>query len=577
MRLHASAPRPDRVLTNCRAVIGGVHGNFKAVFTKFETLHAKNGIALAIIVGDLFANVESEESQAERALLLNGQIEVPIPTYFALGSHAFPDDAVLRLRENNDELCPNLHFLGRRAALQTSEGIKIVALGGKFQNTDASSERIISEYTPSYSSEDVRILQTSGVDADILVTNEWPAGLRRGSHIDFADTDVPSSEEAISQLCDAIKPRYHFSHSDAFFEREPFAHTIANADAVPRITRFISIAPQGTTTKQKWVYGFSLDPKASQPDAVGIGATASPFLGAANMQIKRKANEEPQNGEGGFSRFATGVQQGGRHERQSHGRRGKRQRLPPPTPQECFFCLSNPNIASHIIASIGDSAYLTTAKGPLSTSQTYSDLGFPGHILIIPFEHSATLSAIADTDARTATYKEMIKYQKALQDMLVQRIRTESGGDPTLGAITWEVNKANGIHLHWQFMPIPLDLISRGLVEAAFKVQAENEKYPTPSTRTISIDDDDELPEEPESDYFRARIWAGNNSKVKELTLSFDQDIRFNPQFGRQVVGKLLGLDDRLDWRDCGQTETEETADVEAFKLAFKEHDFANA
>jgi hypothetical protein len=57
--------------------------------------------------------------------------------------------------------------------------------------------------------------------------------------------------------------------------------------------------------------------------------------------------------------------------------------------------------------------------------------------------------------------------------------------------------------------------------------------------------------------------------------LRFDEKIRFHSQFGREVLAKLLRLDKRVDWHDCGQTQAEEEADVARFKEAFKTFDFA--
>jgi hypothetical protein len=54
----------------------------------------------------------------------------------------------------------------------------------------------------------------------------------------------------------------------------------------------------------------------------------------------------------------------------------------------------------------------------------------------------------------------------------------------------------------------------------------------------------------------------------------FDDSVRFSLQFGRVVLAKLLGLEKRIQWRDCAQTEEEESRDIEAFKNAFKEYDF---
>jgi hypothetical protein len=57
--------------------------------------------------------------------------------------------------------------------------------------------------------------------------------------------------------------------------------------------------------------------------------------------------------------------------------------------------------------------------------------------------------------------------------------------------------------------------------------------------------------------------------------MRFDERIRFHLQFGREVLAKLLRLDQRVDWKDCGQTQVQEEQDVEKFKEAFKGFDFA--
>jgi diadenosine tetraphosphate (Ap4A) HIT family hydrolase len=45
--------------------------------------------------------------------------------------------------------------------------------------------------------------------------------------------------------------------------------------------------------------------------------------------------------------------------------------------KECWFCLSSPNVESHLITSIGEHYYCALAKGPLVED----------HVLIIPIEH----------------------------------------------------------------------------------------------------------------------------------------------------------------------------------------------
>ena len=149
------------------------------------------------------------------------------------------------------------------------------------------------------------------------------------------------------------------------------------------------------------------------------------------------------------------------------------------------------------------------------------------------------------------------------------------------------MSRAEGIHDHWQFLPVPADLVKTGLVEAAFKVEAENEKYPTFKTKDIG----DGTAEK--GDFFRVWFWRpaegvdatlnGDGDDVegkakgeeKSLVLPLSAEFRFDLQFGRRVMAKLLGLEGRMDWRDCGQSDAEEKKDAEGFKAAFKGFDFS--
>jgi hypothetical protein len=104
-------------------------------------------------------------------------------------------------------------------------------------------------------------------------------------------------------------------------------------------------------------------------------------------------------------------------------------------------------------------------------------------------------------------------------------------------------------------------------VEAGFEVEAENLDYPK------FVKSASENAGAMEGDYFRAMIWT--EDLQRELVLPLDQSFRFDLQFGRRVMGKLLGLEKRTNWRDCAQTKVEEDADATAFKDAFKEFDFS--
>lgn len=542
---------------NIRVVLGNVNGALQEVFTRLAKLHTKQTFSFAIVVGDLFGDCSGEQELNEISSLLQGSISVPLPTYFTVGSQPIPTNIVEKI-ESDDEVCPNLYFLGRRGTLKTSEGIRLTALGGELTTDTSADAKANGKYHCRYTEPDARSLY--GVHStDILITYQWPKGIRSGSSVPYPEDASPQEIQCIADVCSTLKPRYHFSScEDFFFEREPFFHM--PSDSAPEInplTRFINLASYSKISKQKWMYAFVLDPKAPLPTAIPAGATATPLSG---VLAKRRAFPS-QNAS--YQRFS---------QDNDYQRPHKKARRLPPGPEACFFCLSNPELATHLITSIGNDCYLTTAKGPLTTAKTLPSLGFPGHILIIPLVHSPTFRGFPDEASRSAAYHEMQRYRSSLHAMLHQRTKDE------LGAVTWEVSRGTGVHIHWQFIPVPSSLVNRGLVEAAFKVEAENQQYPKFQELTA---EDEEVDAE---DYFRVWVWSPLDGDPKDrpssrisktLILQLAPDFRFDLQFGRRVMAKLLQLEDRLNWRDAVQSKGEEEADVEAFKAAFKAHDIS--
>ncbi|KAF2196579.1 hypothetical protein GQ43DRAFT_404803 [Delitschia confertaspora ATCC 74209] len=534
-------------MTSKILVIGEVNGQFPHVFSKLADLQQKHQFAFALIVGNLFAHplTATAEDEESIASLLNGKIHVPVTTYFALGTQPLPPAIISKL-ESAEEVCPNLYFLGKRTVMKTSEGIRIVALGGQLDaNITAGASK--DDYPPYYGETDAKILK-GATTADILVTTEWPTGVRTRSAVPFNPTEQPLEQHCLADLCSALKPRYHFTTSlGAFYEREPFFHEKNEEGAYP-ITRFISLAEYGNDKNQKWIFAFSLDPKAALPANPPEGATASP------LTTSDKKRGFPGNAN-------SGAQYTYEHDK----RPNKRRRGPhkAPSASECFFCLANENISTHLITSIGDNAYMTTAKGPLPTSTTFPKLGFPGHLLIIPMAHQPTLANMEEEE-RQNTYAEMQRYRCSLNNML------KSAAGEEYGSVTWEVSKSSLMHTHWQYMPVPAELIRNRSVEAAFKALAKNQNYP----KFEEADVGDGFEET--SDFFRVLIWDPRKQadQYQSFVLRFDEKIRFHLQFGREVMGKLLKLDQRVDWHSCGQTQQQEEEDVAKVKEAFAEFDF---
>jgi diadenosine tetraphosphate (Ap4A) HIT family hydrolase len=70
-----------------------------------------------------------------------------------------------------------------------------------------------------------------------------------------------------------------------------------------------------------------------------------------------------------------------------------------PVESSCWFCLSSPDVESHLVISIGDGYYCALAKGPL----------VPEHVLVIPVEHfPTTITMPAEPEAELRRYKNAL-------------------------------------------------------------------------------------------------------------------------------------------------------------------------
>jgi Protein similar to CwfJ C-terminus 1/Protein similar to CwfJ C-terminus 2 len=525
---------------------------------------SKQDLSFAIILGDLFGEMP-DESQAQEVLdLLTGALNVPLPTYFGVGNHSLPTRVTEKL-EASGEVCTNLFFLGRRGTLKTSEGVRIAALGGKLAESDSSESVTLSTFDTAFTVNDARTLHGAH-NVDVLITNQWPKGVRSGSkHYLPEDIEPPTDAQCISDLCAAVRPRYHFSSSAAYYSREPFFHPATeNEPEVTKTTRFESLARFNNERKEKWFYAFKIDPSAPSETTLIPDLTSTPFT------VNRKRPALPDQ-DVSYSRYGNG--------NGDTWRRPKRPRQSDYTKLEnCFFCIGSPTLQTHLITSMANESYLTIPRGPLPSPGSDSDLGIPGHALIIPHTHVDDKVAIERRAHLSPNeYEEMQRYRRALCRM----VQAKANGK--LGAVCWEVSRSHIRHVHWQFLPVPSDLVSKGLVQGGFQVAAENGNMPSfknyDATKMVAE----------KGDYFRIWVWKpagaakvpgleqtedGNENGTEiSMVMPIPSSERFDIQFGRKVMAQLLGLGNRADWHDVTQTEAEEAADAEAFKAAFEAYD----
>ncbi|KAI1329552.1 CwfJ C-terminus 1-domain-containing protein-like protein [Xylariaceae sp. FL0255] len=530
-------------------MLGSPDGQLQEAFAKIAVLQKKQNFSFAIITGNLFALDQDNESLDK---LLSGAFDIPVSTYFTVGTTPLPQLIANRI-EQDQEICENLHYLGKRSITKTSDGIRIVTLGGALDASIIGGQSQ-EQHLPFHTSGDAKALRGANT-TDILLTNSWPAGVSDGSRVAIAPEHVETitSTEDIADLCAALKPRYHFSASPGafFYEREPFLHPNLEPDTDNKaVTRFLSLAPFGNSDKAKSLYAFNITP-GEIITSLPVGCTPSPFR-SARKRVRPVDDNETQ-------RIANG------HDHRGGGRQQRpRKRSPPPGPDRCFFCLSNPKQEVHMICCIGEEAFVTTAKGPLPGPDHFAEYGLshPFHHLIISFDHNPVFKSMENPEK---TFNEMVRFKEAMQATVASQSKHK------LGVVVWEISRQRGIHLHWQFMPVPIEKIRNGLVEAAFKVQAQNEQYPPFEETNLGAALDER------SDFFRVWIWSDDGEDridSKELCMRIDDKIRFDLQFGRRVMAQLLELESRLNWRDVIESQAAEVEDVEKFKEVFKPWDF---
>lgn len=457
----------------------------------------------------------------------------------------------------------------------TSEKIRIACLGGNLLPTDAALVTgPLTKYSPSYTLGDARGLHGLH-SAHILITNQLPLGVLYGSKKEVPEPiRAIEGERCISDLCAILRPRYHFSNTPtSSFSRESFKQLAPyESSEQDVITFFESLASYANASKQsKWVAAFKLDPSVSAAELANT--TPSPFtqLLIADSRKRRALEDQHQ----AYSRFnGNDDSNEPRHKRR---RQQNGARL-----DDCFFCMTDPGFRMHLVGFIGNIVYLTVPKGPLPLRETFQPLGFPGHLLIIPTHHTQdeNLAKLREDQEMKEEYEEMQQYRKALCKMLQDKCQGQ------LGAVCWEANRSRVRHQHWQFCPVPAQHASKGLVEAAFKLERESNEYPP-----FQMCEADRLLDQ-KSDYFRVWIWSphtkasdpvaaadevkngdGEEGLEKSMFFPLPSNQRFDLQFGRNVMAKILKLEARSNWRNTEQAEAEEERDKDTFTEAFEAFD----
>ncbi|EAU88727.2 nuclear protein [Coprinopsis cinerea okayama7 len=250
----------------------------------------------------------------------------------------------------------------------------------------------------------------------------------------------------------------------------------------------------------------------------------------------------------------TANQQRGAQSDRRGGRRGPPKEI---STDECWFCLSNPNLAKHLIVAIGNECYVTLPKGQIIP--THSDNYTPqvpggGHVLIVPITHCPTYSTIP-RDLAKPILDETESFKTALSSLY-----NKFDAVP----VFFEVARlsAKGGHAHVQAVPVPLRLKDK--IEEHFVQEGRRQGIDFESDPESAL----ESCQGGRGSYFRVDLPNG-----KKMVHLLKDNVPFSIQFGRQVLVSLLEMPDRFDWKACMLSEEDDRADVQAFKAAFAPFD----
>ncbi|GAA5862307.1 hypothetical protein JCM3774_004858 [Rhodotorula dairenensis] len=456
---------------------------------------------------------------------------------------------------------------------------------------------------------------------DLHLTHACPASLSLLSAKPLTPPESRTPETVFSKQLDEVarvaRAKYHFFDAPGvFWEREPFEWPAQEGDA-PQKTycRALSLGQMGNKTKDRWFYAFSITP--GQPSAAPPSSTPSPLhplrlaeagalaatLNGTNgpRGLKRPAPVDANDvNEMGIPNYIFQGQGGGGDRQGKKGKGG-----PPPdhytcnicqqkghwiqdcpekeardaerdaarkagghrgpakpiSPDECWFCLSNPKVTKHLIASIGTETYVTLPKGQVCSTDS-SPVPGGGHVLIIPIAHYPTLRTIP-ADLAPPVLEEIALYKEALR-----KCYKSFGAD----MVAFEVARSTGKggHAHVQICPIPASLATQAekvFLEQGSKFNYDFEEVPDPSSFHARAAGGDDSGKE-RTEYFKVDLPGG-----KSLVHWIKAGTPFSLQFGRETVAVMLNAPDRADWKRCAKPDAEEKKDAQRFKQAFKSFD----
>lgn len=488
------------------------------VLDKANLQHSKNGpFEAVILLGDVIPS---------RSNLPNVTMNTPV--YFAEGVHGL-SSSISRDKKKSSRL---LDIHENLALAPCFVNVLTLPLGITIMMVSGSAEAVENQKAA------LEEFERNTHQIDILCTYNWPKSMANQRQLTLV------GDPFIDEIVKRTKPRYHFAvghDSGVFYEAAPFSWD------ENRHTRFISLGQEGMGGK--WFYAFTMNRLLC--DTLPNSTGENPFTVDDSRKRKLENSHDSQD---------------------VHGMLVPRPAKVPKvvTPNECFFCLSNPKAEIHMVVTVGNMCYIAIAKGPLTRPN--QQMGFSGHGIIIPIEHRPTFRSFGDIN-NSPMYKESHNYQISLVRAFAEKFDSSK-------LVFFETSRETSVHQGIQFLPIPAHLIENFDKSLNSKVEANNTKFmrnhPLEFAQYGSLQDPDLIEIIQNHDYVSFTIFDTETSVRVYISKLEDPQKVVDFQFARRVLADVLRCPQRVYWNKCQQPQLKEAADCDNFKEFFKAYDLVS-
>jgi len=522
--------KPAKIL-----VCSGVKSQIISFVDYLESMYAKKGLFdYVFCIGDFFGVDDGTcEKNLEEFKKSGKKVSVPI---YTLGPNKKEHVKFFNNMQDN-QLAPNIYYLGKDGVFNTSDGLKIGYISGLESENN---ENDIHTFNYDSISQFKDSCLRSGINSlDLLLTSPWPFDVRNKERIpENQNVKKPSDKSSESQLLSWIDinliPRYHFaSMQGVFYQRSPYKNLNSNT-----VTRFVGLGDYfgDAQKKEKWLYGFVLSPVDLVPaNKINYTVTESPFAPDQSYYIEKflPASKQFFYNTNTNSRYI-------REEptRKKFGTQGMTSMININT-DSCWFCLSSKNITKHMIVSIGNQIYIAGTKGPLVKE----------HLLIASINHYKSFAHLPiETENEINLIKSCInQYFESTGRLAVYFER-------------------NILSAHFQLQVVPVSKRMCDRLEHMFKL-----KFGEYDLKLVDIPSASSLRQITANvaQYFYVELPNGKRLFYNGDVKTTNQ--RFPLHIARETLASpnLLNVQDRIDWRKCLQTLEDEEIDISLFSTAF--------